>query len=91
MTEAIRQSYKTFENCMTQMISSISQVAQSLSESMQVMGRAFIQQNTSNSVAHYSYPGHVPTTCSGIHHVSSESSDADEFSTGNNNWTYWTL
>ncbi len=92
MTEAIRQSNKTFENSMQQMSSSIVQVAQSLTQSMEIMGRAIMQQNSPNNMPYpHHYPLHVPVYNNhGIQQVSnSESRDVEGGATGD--WTYQTL
>ncbi len=89
MTEAIRQSNKTFENSMQQMSSSIVQVAQSLTQSMEIMGRAIMQQNSPNNMPYpHHYPLRVPVYNNhGIQQVSnSESGDVEGGATGD-----WTL
>lgn len=89
--EAIRQSNKTFESSMQQMSSSIVQVAQSLTQSMEIMGRAFMQQNNPNNMpyAHH-YSLHAPVYNNhGIQQVRNSELDVESDSTGN--WTYPTL
>ena len=57
MVEAIRESNRTFENSMQNMSFSIAQVGQSLTQSMEIMARAFMQQNSPNNMPyahHYS-------------------------------------
>jgi hypothetical protein len=97
ITMAIRQSNSTFENSMQQMSSSIIQVAQSLSQSMEIMSRGFMQQNNPNvippqHIGHVLGPpqhlGHVigPTHINyGIHPVSNSELNHENV---NDNWTY---
>ena len=91
MAEAIRESNRTFENSMQHMSSSIAQVGQSLTQSMEIMARAFMQQNSPNNMpyAHH-YSLHAPIYHNhGIQQVRNSESDVESSSSGN--WTYQTL
>ena len=91
MAEAIRESNRTFENSMQHMSSSIAQVSQSLTQSMEIMARAFMQQNSPNNMPyahHYSLHASIYHN-HGIQQVCNSESDVKSSSSGN--WTYQTL
>ena len=55
IAEAMRQSNQTFSNCMQNMSTSLVQVAQSFTQSMEVMGRALMTQNQYQSYPQYNH------------------------------------
>jgi len=56
MTEAIKQSDQTFANAMQQMSQSIVQVAESLTQSLRVIGQGFMQPNNQHAFTPYHHP-----------------------------------
>ena len=77
MAAAIRESNRTFENSMQHMSSSIAQVGQSLTQSMEIMARAFMQQNSPNMPFAHHYSLHAPIYHNhGIHQVRNSELDA---------------